>query len=809
VKISLGTVSRDPRWLLLLPAVGVLLLYLPALNHQLVWDDTIFLRDSPVYRDPALWPTAVFRNFILSPNYFRPLALLSFVAELGIGGIHPTLFHLTNLLLHLVNTALVTLLAAHLLGAGRSSGLRPFLPALAAGLLYGCHPALLEGVAFISSRFDLLMTTFLLLALLADGKVRSPWLRPLLVGGAFFLAALCKEMAVALVLAFPGWHLARLALEGDGRPAWRKLWRRGDLWVYVALLLAGVAYLGLRYAALGYLWRPDVGEAVPLGSPFNHLLLVLKSLGTYLLLMVWPFTNLTPIHYSERPVPPGDLVAWLSLALIALVAFGVAVLGRRARPAGWLALAGVLTLLPVVNILPLELGGGAYVAERYLLFPLVFPTLAVGLLLGVRPAGEAAGAPRPFPWKEALAVLYLLAGLATIQLTLPHWRDDLSLWSWAEGRAPRSALPPTNLALQYIHRGQYGLALTKAQQAIALDPQNADAHDNAGLALFHLGKYAEAQAAFARATELRPENALYWNNLAGALREQGKLEEAEKIVREQALARDPTLPAGHVNLGLIYLRMGRFEEAAGELRQALALLPPEEATADLWGFLGQALFAAGRYAEAQNAFEEAARRQPQDPLFWAWVGRALLEQNRLAEAENVLLQKALPLDSSLPFTRLVLGDLYLRADRPDLASQHLLQAASLLPEDQKAVAEEMLERAREPERWLKLGDLLLGQNDFQGAVRAFNQAATFGAKPVDVAVGLSAAYIGLQDWVSAKRVLDEALLSAPEDARLYNNAGVVAREQGDIEAARRYFTRAVELAPDWELPRRNLEALPE
>lgn len=793
----------------LLPALVALLLYLPALNFQLVWDDTIFLRDQPVYRDPSLWPAAVFRNFILSPNYFRPLALLTFVAELGLGGINPTLFHLTNLLLHVLNTALVTLLAAHLLGVGRTSGLRSSLPALAVGLLYGCHPALLEGVAFISSRFDLLMTAFLLLALLADGKVRSRWLRPLLVGGAFFLAALCKEMAVALVPALFCWHLARPDEERGGRFRWRKFWERGDVWVYVAVLLAGAAYLGLRYAALGYLWLPGSGEVAPVGAWPNHLLLILKSLGTYILLMVWPFTLLSPIHYSERPVPLGDPLAWLSLVLLVLVVAGLVWLVRRARPAGWLALAGVLTLLPVANILPLELGGGAYVAERYLLFPLLFPALAVGYLLKARPAEEETAVPRPFSWKEALLLLYLLAGLATVQLTLLHWHDDLTLWSWAERRSPRSALPPTNLALQYVHQGRYALALEKANQAIALDPQNADARDNAGLALFHLGRYAEAQAAFARATELRPENALYWNNLAGALREQGQLEEAEKVMREQALARDPSLPVGHLNLGLIYLRMGRFEEAAEELRQALALLPAGEDTAAVWGDLGQALFAAGHYAEAQSAFEEAARRQPQNPLFWAWVGRALLEQNRLAEAESVLLQKALPLDTSLPFTRLVLGDLYLRADRPDLASQHLAQAVNLLPEGQRSSAEGMLKQAQEPDRWLRLGDLLLGQNDFQGALRAFNQAATFGARPADVAVGLSAAYIGMQDWVSAKRVLDEALQSAPEDARLYNNAGVVAREQGDIEAARQYFARAVELAPDWELPRRNLEALPE
>lgn len=795
-------------WKFLLPGLVALLLYLPALNFQLVWDDTIFLRDYPVYRNPSLWPAAIFHNFVLSPNYFRPLALLTFVAELGLARINPSVFHLTNLLLHALNTTLVTLLAAHLLGVVRASGFRSALPALAAGLFYGCHPALVEGVAFISGRFDLLMTTFLLLALLADGKVRARWARPLLVGSAFFLAALCKEMAVALVPALFCWHLAQPEREEGRRFGRRGFWQCVDIRVYAAIFLAGVAYLGIRYAALGYLWLPEAGKTAPTGALPNHALLILKSLGTYILLVVWPFATLSPIHYSVRPVPVGDLGAWLSLGLLMAMVLGLTWLVRRAPRAGWLVVGGVLALLPVLNIVPLELGGGAYVAERYLLFPLALPALAVSVLLGTQWVAEVSGVARAFPWKQALAALYLVAGMAAVQVTLPHWRDDLTLWAWAERRAPRSGLPPTNLALQYLHQGRYRAALDKANQAIALDPENADAHDNAGLALFHLGRYAEAQAAFEHAAGLQPGNALYWNNLAGALREQGLLEEAETVVREQVLARDPLLPVGHLNLGLIYLRMGRWEEAADEFRQALSLLPPGEENADIWGELGRALFAAGHYAEAQGAFEEAVRWQPRNALFWAWLGRTLLEQNRPADAESVLLERALPLDASLPFTRLVLGDLYLRAGRPDLASQHLVEAVDLLPQgEERSSAEEMLKRAQEPDRWLRLGDLLLNQNEFHGALRAFNQAATFGAQPADVAAGLSAAYIALQDWVSAKQVLDQALQMAPDDARLYNNAGVVAREQGDLEAAREYFARAVELAPGWDLPRRNLEAL--
>ena len=173
---SNGT-SFIPIGLALIPALAVILLYLPAVKHQFVWDDTIFLRDMPAYRNPDLWLDSLFRPFVLSPNYFRPLAVLTFVGELRLKGLDPALFHATNLFLHALNTMLVALLAMQMTAKWFTARMSAFTPAhlipLLAACLYGFHPALIEGVAFISSRFDLLMTACLLLALLADGMGRS------------------------------------------------------------------------------------------------------------------------------------------------------------------------------------------------------------------------------------------------------------------------------------------------------------------------------------------------------------------------------------------------------------------------------------------------------------------------------------------------------------------------------------------------------------------------------------------------------------------------------------------------------------
>jgi Tfp pilus assembly protein PilF len=690
-----------PLGLALIPALAVILLYLPTLHYQFVWDDTIFLRDMPAYRNPDMWLDSLFRPFLLSPNYFRPLAVLTFVGELRLKGLDPAVFHATNIILHALNTMLVALLAMQITGnwfTMRRSAFNPthLIPVLAAGL-YGFHPALIEGVAFISSRFDLLMTTFLLLALLADGMGRSTTnpsrsilgKRALLVGVFFLLAALAKEMALAFALALPFWHLAQSAERSI-----YSIFKRYR-WVYLAVLIAGGAYIGIRIAALKYLIMTGVDRAIPTGSLLQHILLFCKSLANYLLLIIWPFNMVSPIHFSRLPVPVNDASAWLALILVVFLIIGLVMLIRSLPRVGWLALAGTLALLPVVNLIPLELGGGAFIAERFLLFPMVFFALAAESLI-------ECSQPNLKRWIWASVALWLVVSLATLQLNLPNWRDNLALWTWAVKRAPRSDTPLTNLSLEYTDLGQYQRGAVYAQQAINLAPDNADAWDNFGLALFRLGKYTDAQAAFDKATTLQPQNALYWNNLAGSLREQDKLADAVKILIEQALRLDPNLPTAHLNLGIVYLK----------------------------------------------------------------------------------------------------------ADRPDLAAQALQNAIRLLPPAETADAQEFLKQTQEPDRWLRLGDQLMQNQQYQAAAQAFDTAAQLGASYTDAAVGFTSALIAMKDWQNAAQVLQQAIQKDSQDARLYNNLGIVAREQGDIETARQLFSKAVELQPQWDVPQQNLNALP-
>jgi protein O-mannosyl-transferase len=216
-------------------ALATLILYLPALRNAFVgvWDDDAYIAKNVAIRSMNL---TFFRwaFFDFHAGNWHPLTWISHAVDYALWGPNPLGHHLTNIMLHAANTAIVVLLTLKMLEIvaerTRQNTSTIFLTdqmilivAGVTGLLFGLHPIHVESVAWATERKDLLCALFFLLSVtMYTSSVRTACheapqdesvsrlfhKRYLITLGFFILALLSKPMAVTLpvVLLVLDWY---------------------------------------------------------------------------------------------------------------------------------------------------------------------------------------------------------------------------------------------------------------------------------------------------------------------------------------------------------------------------------------------------------------------------------------------------------------------------------------------------------------------------------------------------------------------------------------------------------------------------
>src|SRR5712671_4004885 len=149
-------------------ALSAGLVYLNALHNPFVYDDY-----HTVAANPSILSVANLRAIVLY-DMTRPIVNFSYAIDRAIWGAAPFGFHVTNLLLHIVNVGLLFLLAWRL-AEDFDAGPLPASPragvvAGASAALFAVHPMMTEAVGYISGRSEVLCTTFFMLAMMCGRR---------------------------------------------------------------------------------------------------------------------------------------------------------------------------------------------------------------------------------------------------------------------------------------------------------------------------------------------------------------------------------------------------------------------------------------------------------------------------------------------------------------------------------------------------------------------------------------------------------------------------------------------------------------
>lgn len=572
---ELGKYNKAVPVLAAITAILVFLAFIPALDNGFVnLDDSYYVHDNPFIRSIDTISLKWVGITLVGSNW-HPLTVLSHVMDHALWGYEPWGHHLTNVILHALNTALVMVVTVWLTGLALTSGLRRMKPdeayeraiyaGLLAALLFGLHPLRVESVAWVSERKDVLCGFFFLLTIIAylgyatagEGRGKISYAISLLF---CFAALMSKPMAISLPV---------VLLIIDFYPLDRHFWEGRRILIEKTPFFA----LGLLSAVMTILAQKAGGaigslEAHPL---VVRLLVAVRAAAFYLYKMVWPL-DLAPYY----PYPAGSWhqnteFAGAVILFVAITIICVATLRRtRVFSAVWAYY--LVTLTPVAGIVQV---GTQAAADRYTYLPSLAPTMFVAVVAALILNSNLRQKVAAASWAVIIIVLGALCALTVMQTHI--WKDSVTLWTYVikyyeytpEADMAR-ILAYYNRGKAYDLKGEFGQAVADYDRVIVLSPGNVSAYINRGTAYARTGSLKRALWDFDSAVKLDPKDAdAYYNRGLAHL----ALGEAAMAIDDLVAAADLRPGSSQVYLALekAYIASGDKEKAREAKKRALSL----------------------------------------------------------------------------------------------------------------------------------------------------------------------------------------------------------------------------------------------
>jgi tetratricopeptide (TPR) repeat protein len=562
-------------------------LYGQAIRHPFVnYDDNGYITENPHVQAGLTWQTIVWAFTATEQANWHPLTWLSHALDCQLFGLNAGGHHMTSLLVHVINVVLLFLLLR------RATG-EPALSFVAAAL-FAIHPFNVESVAWVAERKNVLSTMFFLLTLAAYGwYARGPnWRKYLALTSLFACGLASKPMLVTLpgvLLLLDYWPLQRAKnwiSPSSSFPVPQAPTSRLFLEKLPLILLSGgsATVTVLAQKAGGSLQSV---QELPLGA---RLETALSGYAHYLLKTFWPssFAVYYPDPFdpflNQRPTAGDYLLVALGAAL--LIAVSLATWRyRQQHPyllVGWLWY--VSTLVPVIGLVQV---GAQAVADRYAYLPLI--GIFVAVVWGLSDLGRSWNIGAGWRVAAASVALAVLFSLAFVQVR--YWRSALNVFSHARAVTRNNYLADDKIAVLLFRQG------------------NPDS----------LSYYAEA-------ARIAPFDPVSHEAIAAVLDEEGRYQEAiqayDVVLRG---SNDPeVLGLAHCNLGVIYSRLGDYNQARIHGQEAMRIAPAkvEAEIRGLTGFYSQSptaqgyvtisvlLEQAGHLKEARDACRKAAALAP-------------------------------------------------------------------------------------------------------------------------------------------------------------------------------------------------------
>lgn len=592
---TLQRLNSMPSVFLVFLAIG-LGIYANALDNPFIYDDLIAIVENPDIRQ--IWPPVWMAPSIEAHAAVnaRPVVALSLALNYAFDNLLPRFYHVFNLAIHVLNTVL-------LCGLVRQTVLmvRPAWPAATLGLacasLWLVHPLVSQCINYAIQRTELLMAFFYLgtLSAVVLGIRNKGWHAGAVLCCALGMAS--KEVMVSAPLIILCYDRTFAAGSFSGALSERR-------WLYAGLAATwGVlAWLQIRMphgGSVGSAWSTEA---------WNYALNQPEMILRYLQLSLWPHPLLLDYGFPQD-MTLGD-IWWQALAVLILLALVTYAFFRW--PAwGFLGLWFFAVLAPTTSIVPLlnEVG-----AERrvYLGLAALIPLVVVGGYALLRRRGAA--------WIThcgwAVAAICAVFSYMTIERNRDY-RSDLEIWKSVVLVHPDNPRGHNNLGRAHYAAGAFDSAYVHFRQAVELKSFYPMAWGNLGLVRYHQGDRDGALQAYVQALAQDETLAHIWYNLGVAHQERGELQRAIQAYNKAVKYR-PRDVESWFNMSAAHRQNGAWPEVLRTSTEVNRLAPE---LVDGWLATGRALVKLGHIERAKQAFTQALKLRPDDPIAQAALDR--------------------------------------------------------------------------------------------------------------------------------------------------------------------------------------------
>lgn len=625
--------NKIKKFAIILIAIAGIIAYANSFDNSFQFDDGFHIVDGTKIKD--------MKN-VLSFSHWkgignRPLSYFTLAVDYQLSKIGPdgkpavTMFHITNLVFHILAAFMAFLLTLEILSLSvfRKNKVideNKVLISLFTALIFVTHPIQTQAVTYIIQRMAVMAGFFYLMAVwlyIRGRKVHlNPdpdklWLPWALYAGAFAAGALgflSKQNAITFPIAF---ILAELFFIRNNEEKIDKKFLG---------IFAGAVTLFILIGLIGY-GLPREFDKI---SRSDYLFTQFRVLIKYWQLLFLPvnqhldyyFTVSTGLFHTKELLSLGGhlliaaLAVWLFIKKWYVPSFAIFWF--------YLVLSLESSIIPIRDViyehrLYLAVFGFGF-AISYLVFYFLNPKNARIPVIAL----------------TLLALVYAGASLNRNRV----WQDPLSLWSdsvkkspdrerawywlatyYSEQRDAENALKCYNTSIQcnsgfplaYNGRGNLrkesgnlNAALEDYNTAIKLDPKYTTAFYNRGIAYAALNKLPEAIKDYDQSIQLGNKSSAVYYNRGNAKRRNKELESAIQDYNE-AIKKDQKNPLAYFNRGLTRAQLNNHEEAIKDMDIAIKIDPRNHL---FYNGKGVSLISLKKYQESVENFDKSIQLNP-------------------------------------------------------------------------------------------------------------------------------------------------------------------------------------------------------